>query len=99
MTLGLAASAFATLGTTMPARRLDRSLTAQQVADQLGGLLSANTLVRLARQGKIPGAFRLGGRTFFAYNTAMYLIRDLSDTSPAGYAITIEKEGTNGHQT
>jgi hypothetical protein len=81
----------------MPPRHLDRSLTAEQVSDQLGGLMSAHSLRRLARQGRVPGSFKLGGRYFFAVNTALWLVTDMSELGGAGQMITVPKEGTNGH--
>jgi hypothetical protein len=82
-----------------PPRRLDRSLTAEQVADELGGLMSAHSLRRLARAGRIPGAFRLGGRYFFAGNTAAWLTTDLSAVGGAGLMIRAPKEGTDSNGT
>jgi hypothetical protein len=81
---------------SVPTRQLHRhSKTAQEVSDELGGLLSAHEIRKLARRGKIPGAFKLSGRVYFATNTATWLIRDLSSTGAAGYAITIPREGTD----
>jgi len=75
-------------------RRLSRSLTAQEVSAQLDGLVSPKVLTRWAREGRVPGAFKLGHRTFFAHNTALWLVQDLSTMGGAGYAITVPRDGS-----
>jgi hypothetical protein len=79
----------------MPPRRLGSSLTAAEVCDALENLVTPHLLLRWARQGRIPGAFKIGHRVFFSRNTAAWLIRDLSTTGAAGYAITIPREGSD----
>jgi len=82
----------------MPTRRFGSSLTADEVSAQLEGLLSAHALRKRARQGLVPGAFKVGHHVFFARNTAAWLVRDLSTTGGAGLAITAPKEeSANGY--
>src|SRR4051794_6277100 len=86
----------------MAERQLGRSLTPDQLSEQLDGLASPNTLRRWAKQGKIPGAFRVGNKYFFARNTAAWLIKDLSAWGGGGKPIgTVPKDGsdTNGTVT
>lgn len=78
----------------MPTRRLDRSKTAEQVSDELGGLMTPNGLLKRARKGLVPGAFKVGDRVWFAPNTASWLLVDLSTAGGAGLAINVPKEGS-----
>ena len=78
----------------MPERRLERSKTAAEVCDELGGLMSPHALLRRARRGLVPGAFKIGRHVYFSHNTVLWMIEDLSVTSPAGFSIRIPKEGT-----
>jgi hypothetical protein len=78
----------------MPERQLGRSITADQLSDQLDNLVSPHTLRKWARQGRVPGAFKIGRNLYFARNTASWLIRDLSIYGGAGLPIGIPKEGS-----
>lgn len=75
-------------------RNFDRSKTAVEVCAELDDLITPHALLRRARRGMVPGAFKVGHRTYFAPNTALWLIQDLSVTSPAGYSIRVPKEGS-----
>jgi hypothetical protein len=82
----------------VPTKRFGSSLTAQEVCEQLDGLMSTHTLLKRARQGQVPGAFKVGARVYFARNTAAWLVTDLSVGGGAGLAITTAKEDTaNGY--
>jgi hypothetical protein len=78
----------------MPTRRLGSSLTAAEVCDALENLITPHALLRRARKGLIPGAFKIGHRVYFSRNTAAWLVTDLSPTGGAGLAITVHKECT-----
>lgn len=79
------------------ARQWATALTAEQVCDQLGGLLDPHVLRKWARAGRVPGAFRIGRRVWFARNTASWLVVDMGapGMTPAGYAIREPKPGSN----
>jgi hypothetical protein len=80
----------------MPTRQLGRSITADELSDQLDGLVSPHTLRKWARQGRVPGSFKLGHAVYFARNTAAWLIRDQSPYGGAGLPIgAVPKEGTD----
>ena len=79
----------------MPQRQLETALSAEDVVEQLGGLITTHTLRKWARQGKVPGAFKIGHKVFFARNTAMWLLQDMSASTPAGYAIREPRPGTD----
>jgi len=62
------------LGAVVSPSHLSRMLTAEQVAEQLGGLVSAHQLRKLARQGRVSGAVKVAGRVFFDRRTAAWLL-------------------------
>jgi hypothetical protein len=90
----------------MPGQRhLGRSITADQLSDQLDNLVSPHTLRKWARQGRIPGSFKLGHAVYFPRNAAAWLVRDQSMYGGAGLPIGAisKEEGTRingtGHPT
>jgi len=54
---------------------LSRMLTAEQVAEQLGGLVSVASIHRWARLGMIPGSVKIGRLRFFDARSADWLLR------------------------
>ena len=77
----------------MPTRQLGRCITAEEVSDQLDNLVSAHTLRKWARQGRIPGTFKLGHAVYFPRNAAAWLVRDQSPWGGAGYPIRPDPQG------
>jgi len=68
-------------------------LTAEQVAEQLGGLVTAKDLNRWARQGRIPGSITILRRRWFDARTASWLIKP--DSLPAKVMGEVEHNGTS----
>ena len=54
---------------------LSRMLTAEQVCEQLGELVTPASLHRWARQGLIPGSITIGRHRFFDHRTAQWLVK------------------------
>jgi hypothetical protein len=59
-------------------------LTAEQVAERLGGLVSAHELRKLARQGRVSGAVKVLGRVYFDHRTPTWLLRTLDGAPTIG---------------
>jgi len=56
---------------------LSRMLTAEQVAEQLGNLVSPHQLRKMAREGRIAGAVRILSRVYFDRRTPGWLLQSL----------------------
>jgi hypothetical protein len=63
------------VATESKASLLSRMLTAEQVVEQLGGLVTPRLLHRWAREGKLPGSITIGRHRWFDHRTASWLIR------------------------
>lgn len=68
-----------------------RYVTCRQASELLDNLLSQHTLSLWARQGKIPGAVRAGGRIWLLRKTLHELVVDLS-CEPAARKSVDERE-------
>jgi hypothetical protein len=79
------------------ASHLSRMISATQLSEQLGGQLSPHCLRKLARQGRISGATRIGNKILFDSRTAGWMIEPL-DLMPAprvAPTALMPKEGTD----
>jgi len=64
-----------TIATVAASSHLAKMLTAEQVSERLGNLVTPHQLNQWARAGRIPGSITIGRRRWFDQRTADWLIR------------------------
>jgi len=65
------------MATEARASHLAHMIDATELSEQLGGQISAHTLRKWAREGKLAGAVRLGHKVLFDRRSAAWIVEDL----------------------
>lgn len=79
---------------TLATSHLERMIDARTLSKQLGGKVTFHTLVRWARQGKVPGALLLSNRWWFDSRSAAWILTQAGalDAGPPSTPLTPPRE-------